>query len=167
MKWMSIFFFLFWVSPLKAEIIELEYGVNALDLDGDGIAEQVIKTWRENFNAHGYKGYLFIGEENGVSNTITYLSPEKKIHRDMMYSSERAECTVQDYFLLQKEGRVELVRALIPFGQKKVHFHYFKLMRNKEGIPGDPHRYWMAYKNKTSQYDHCDVIRAMKLEGLR
>ncbi|GGF60861.1 hypothetical protein GCM10011332_13310 [Terasakiella brassicae] len=44
----------------QMQIVPLNYGTNAHDLDGDGKTEQVIKSWRENYNAHGYHGYLFL-----------------------------------------------------------------------------------------------------------
>ncbi|SCA55428.1 exported hypothetical protein [Candidatus Terasakiella magnetica] len=176
MKWILVLMCSLFSFSAQAsyEVIPLNYGFNEVDLDGDGKKETVIKTWRENFNAHRYSSYLFIGEElvetgkgkTRQPNIITYISPEQHLHRDMMRSSRNADCITMDYVLVKGRRGIELVRVWIPFGSKKAQFHYFKLKRNEEGIPGDPHRYWAAYKNKTSLYEHCDVHKALKHEGL-
>lgn len=165
------------VSPASAqiEVVSLNYGNNTIDLDGDGKTEQVVKSWRENFNAHGYHTYLFLEDRKSykgqITATITVLDPGKGLHRDMARSSEGADCTVTDYTLVQANDAPALVllKSSRPttdgFGGKHpVTFEFYKLARNEEGIPGDPHRYWQRYKTITSKQTYCDVHNAIKAE---
>lgn len=162
----------------QMEIVPLNYGSNAIDLDGDGNSEQIVKSWRENFNAHGYHSYLFLENrksDNGqITSTITILAPDKGLHRDMARSSEGADCTVTDYTLVQAndESALVLLKSSRPTtdgygGKHPVTFEFYKLARNEESIPGDPHRYWQRYKSITSKQTYCDVHNAMKAELLQ
>ncbi len=172
---------LFGVSPAFAqmEVVSLNYGSNTIDLDGDGKAEQVVKSWRENFNAHGYHSYLFLENRKSyykgqITSTITVRAPDKGLHWDMARSSEGADCTVTDYTLIRADDELALVllkssRPTIDGygGKYPVTFEFYKLIRNEEGIPGDPHRYWQRYKTITSKQIYCDVHNAMKAELLQ
>lgn len=168
------------VSPALAqmEIVPLNYGSNAIDLDGDGKTEQIVKSWRENFNAHGYHSYLFLesrkSDKGQITSTITVLAPDKGVHRDMVRSSEGANCTITDYTLVQvnDESALVLLKSSRPTtdgygGKHPVTFEFYKLTRNEEGIPGDPHRYWQPHKAITSKQTYCDVHNAMKAELLQ
>ncbi|MDV7341806.1 hypothetical protein RYZ26_19580 [Terasakiella sp. A23] len=163
-------------AQMKA--VSLNYGINSIDLDGDGKAEHVIKSWRENFNAHGYHAYLYLEDRKShqgqITSSITVLAPEKGLHRDMARSSEGADCTVTDYILIKKndDQALELLKTSRPTtngygGKHIVTFEFYKLTRNDEGIPGDPHRYWQRYKTITSKQKYCDVHNAVKAELLQ
>ncbi|WP_419798860.1 MAG: carbapenem self-resistance protein CarG family protein [Terasakiella sp.] len=162
----------------RMEAVPLKYGSNPIDLDGDGKTEQVIKTWRENFNAHGYYGYLFLEERESykgqITSTITVLAPDKGLHRDMARSNEGVDCTVTDFTLIRTDNDPALVllRSSRPItdgysGNYPVTFEFYKLTRNEEGLPGDPYRYWKWYKSITSKQKYCDVHKAMNAEILQ
>ncbi|GGF60877.1 hypothetical protein GCM10011332_13320 [Terasakiella brassicae] len=92
----------------------------------------------------------------------------------MVRSGEGADCTVTDYILTKtnEDQALELLKASRPTtdgygGEHTVTFEFYKLTRNDEGIPGDPHRYWQRYKSITSKQKYCDVHNAMKAELLK
>jgi len=174
MKFITIVATILWAGTAIAQdtLVALQNGINHIDLDGDGVEEQIIKTWRENYNAHGYNGYLFLGMSDVDKTMVTItLSPPKASHQDMVFSGEGVDCTYQDYFLVSNEHGIRLVKASRSIvesfaAHEPVTFEFYQLAKNDEGIPGDPYRFWQFNRTVITEQKYCDVSDALKTEIL-
>lgn len=158
-------------SSRLGEPVELKLGPNAVDLDGDGTQDLIVKARRENFNAHSSTHYAFYrNAPSGAWEIVPIeLSPTDALQLDVS-TTEGADCILRDVRLHRaKDGRIELVVATREFGEsyadsKPVTLAWFSLVRNDEELPGRPPVYFAKVGERTTVKPYCDVEKAFAKE---
>jgi hypothetical protein len=170
-------------GPLRAATgpaeagIPIKNGMNHLVLDGkEAIA---FRALRENFNAHGFDVVSFYVHDTAEDGTSTWqLVPlfgsydsKDDIERDELKVSGGADCQLHDFRLLKSVGSspVRLIVADRDPGSSyadaaNVHFSYFDLAKNDDGVPGLPPFYFKLKDTKVSSHKYCDVNEALDKE---
>ncbi|MDV7338462.1 hypothetical protein RYZ26_02560 [Terasakiella sp. A23] len=142
-------------SPtLAADIIPIKLGMNKIDINSDGETEYVLKTWRENHNAHGFYTYQFADKD---WNTITIGRNRTKT---LVTSAQGADCVTQDYFIIKGIGLVKAYRdTKRGYGAKEnVWITTLYLAQNTNEKPGLPKQFFNPIVDWVSKSKHCDVI---------
>jgi hypothetical protein len=101
------------VSQLaQAEELKLEYGVNNVDINADGLDDAIVKSRWENGNAHSFDRYLILAQLKGEHNLHGFY--EIPLGDRVNYSfttSEGADCILTDYkFAKKKSGLLEVTK---------------------------------------------------------
>jgi hypothetical protein len=96
----------------QAEELKLEYGVNTLDINADGLDDVIVKSRWENGNAHSFDRYLIMAQLKGEHNLNGFY--EIPLGDRVSYSfttSEGADCILTDYkFAKNKSGFLEVTK---------------------------------------------------------
>ncbi|HHJ11981.1 MAG TPA: hypothetical protein ENK00_02270, partial [Chromatiales bacterium] len=122
----------------------LPWGITRLDLDGDGKKDLIVRSWRENHNAHGYAVYDLFVWKDGVLHRV--LFPRKDGKWDLSFTSRQgADCVLRDLFphkatKLQPAEIIVLNRigAQGFNGQGRVQVLRYRIKHLREGLPGNP-----------------------------
>lgn len=158
------------------QVAHLVNGPNALRLQGHDVT--VVVASRENFNAHSFTLVTFYmhdkGEDGKESWSLVPVFQEHKGKEDEQYGltvSGGADCVLHDYRLLTaSDGRpAVLIVADRDLGESyaddaTVHFDYYELAQNQDGIPGRPGFYFAAKHSSTAHAVYCDVNDAFDKE---
>jgi hypothetical protein len=91
--------------------------------------------------------------------------------RDEVIANGGADCLLRDFRLVQDNGKAStrLIVAEREFGDSfvspgTVHFTYYDLTENKDGLVGWPALYFKAVKTADSKQPYCDVNDAFDKE---
>ncbi len=151
--------------------IKLKYGFNRVDLDGDGNRDMVFIARRRNFNAHSFDIVSFYINEPG-SNVTWHVAPFLRDRPEYsLRTSGGADCMLHDYriYAAGKKRKKVVVLAHRDFSRSfnemnTVRFEFYRLVKNRKGIPGEPAYYYKRFKTITAKKKYCDVNQALKSE---
>jgi len=160
----------------NVRLVRIDNGPNTLKIRGQEAL--VFRAWRENFNAHGFGVITFYlrSKTDGTPARwalIPFLSHGKDGDKDHLEltTSGGADCQLHDFRLLMTpDGReVSVIVADRDMGEsyvdtQTVHFDYYTLAENAEGIPGWPPFYFKAVKTVDAKAKYCDVNEAFDKE---
>ncbi|WP_157971367.1 hypothetical protein [Dyella sp. C9] len=163
--------------PSDNTVIPINNGMNRLTLDGEEAV--AFRAWRENFNAHGFDVISFYVRDKADDGASTWnLVPifgsyENKdaSERDLLTVGGGADCKLHDFRLVQSDGHgpMRLIVADRDLGASyadaaTVHFSYFELAKNEDGVPGWPPLYFKLKKTTLAAQKYCDVDEALDTE---
>ena len=143
----------------------LPWGITRLDLDGDGKKDLIVRSWRENHNAHGYAVYDLFVWKDGVLHRV--LFPRKDGKWDLSFTSRQgADCVLRDLFFLEDEGSVRIYQINREFGvgyvdKKRAVIRELRVVRDDKGIPGDPEYWVQGVREWKSRSFVCDIRDAL------
>lgn len=162
-------------GPLSANLVRLEFAPNSVDFTGDGVADLVMMSHRENFNAHSYEVasfYVLVDAEDGHPrqwNIVPVMAKDKE--RLEIIVSGGADCVLHDFRLIAGFGTTPatLILADRAMGNsfadsETVTFTFFTLASNAEGMPGSPRYSFEQSRITKSQKHYCDVEKAFQNE---
>lgn len=159
-------------------VVPLKNGINSIDLNGDGVQDMVIKSRRENYNAHGKSIYHFFVElksSDGATekwNLVPFTEGSPK-ERHGLGTHEGADCVLGEIRLVRDTGRLEFPLIVIYADRKlgesyvateTVTFSVYELKHNHEGIPGWPTFYFERRNVTEAKRKYCDVNDAFEKE---
>jgi hypothetical protein len=165
-------------GPLKgARILNLAAGVNAVDIDGDGLRDVITVAWRENNNAHGYMLYSFLrnsATDSAIQRNWRLIPFEDSTNlNEGMRSGGGADCLLNDLAVLRPQAPdsagLIVVSAARDFGESfadsaHVTFTEFRLKRNSDSSAGWPDVYFTRIRTTRSAGKYCDVDDALASE---
>ena len=157
-------------SPARPVLRPLTNGLNEIDLDGDGVADAIVKAWRENFNAHGFFNYSFYRRTpKGDWEVIPIEQDRAGILSIGFDTVQGADCVLSDLRIDQSRGTVRLIVASRERGDsyadpRVVEFTWYELKRNADGTPGRPPLYFAKARSQSTQNAYCDVDEAFARE---
>jgi len=161
------------------QVVRLNNGSNAVDLDGDGRPDAVFMAWRENYNAHGY---------NHVTFYVSYADQYQPVRRwylvpffdargsqtaDSYNTGQGADCVLSDIRVLRPatsgSGPVTVITGKRDMGQSfadtaAVTFVVYELARNTDAVPGAPPMYLQARQTIRGRRAYCDINEAFQRE---
>lgn len=157
------------------KVIPLHNGPNDIDLDGDGIKDEIFVAWRDNENAHGYEHIIFYrktADKEHAWELVPLFNRQGDIDEDSLRTNLGADCALGAVVVIEtnaKNSPVALVVANRELGKSfadaaHVSFSYYELTRNEDGIPGWPLIYWKVARTIDSKRDYCDVKDALRSE---
>lgn len=149
-----------------SRVVPVANGMTRVPFDGnDGY---VIRSWRENYNAHGFDmiRFHFVDKANGGQWSLVplYGTPGKARTKgtdddevDTLTVSGGADCLLQDFRLL-KAGAVQPMRLIVATREmgdnyaasETVRFSDYVLTRNDDGTIGWPPFYFKLVKRTQS-----------------
>jgi hypothetical protein len=158
--------------------VELHNGETRFDLLGDGTPAQAFVAYRGNFNAHGFRTVaIYLWSPSDADTAKQWLIVPRfggpydgDTGREIFETSEGADCTLGDLRLIQhRHASAELVVARRELGESfadpaTTHFDYYRLMRNKDGVPGWPLWYFDFVRSIAAHRAYCDVNVAFEQE---
>ncbi|ULU26566.1 carbapenem self-resistance protein CarG family protein [Dyella terrae] len=156
--------------------IPLINGPNKVRLQDHDVT--VVLASRENFNAHGFTLATFYlrdkGDDGKEAWSLVPVFEKQKGEENERYGvtiSGGADCVLHDMRLLSggKSQPALLIIANREFGQSyaddaPVHFDYYELTENEEGLPGHPAFYFRATRSTKARANYCDVDDAFDKE---
>ena len=158
-------------------LVDLKNGINAIDLDGDGLKDMVVSGYRSNGNAHDYVFTTFYSNETSSDGSewglVTFFDIRDMPKADYFRDFEGADCTLEDIALLQSKALhpqpVIVVIAKREFGstfidKMPVTFDIYETVRDKYGGIGHPNVYFRQVRHLRAKHDYCDVNKAMQVE---
>ena len=154
-------------SAYAGHIQNIANGITVIDIDGDGQKENILKTWRENFNAHGFSILLITSQKNGKTEIVPFFENDKEFYT--LKTNEGADCILTDYIIYNNQVDIYLIRAQRDLGNSYVDelpviFTRFKIKENNTGEGGVPALSMAVDKKWTSKKSYCDVNEAIKAE---
>lgn len=171
----------------KMQLLEIDNGPNAIDIDGDGRNGLVFQAHRENYNAHSFEHVTFYHREAGAENplvnsdkpvwsVIPFFSAEHK-EQDSLETVQGADCRLRDWVVLRKRGEKRAPLTVIvadrDFGntyvdKRPVTFSVYRLVSNQDQSPGFPALYFSLVDQFQSKQTYCDADVALRHElGLK
>jgi hypothetical protein len=157
------------------KVISLHNGPNEIDLDGDGIKDDIFIAWRGNEDAHGYERITFyrktINKEHAWE-LVPFFNRQGKFELDSQRTTLGADCALGVVVVIEANEKNSPVAVLVAnreLGKSyadpaHVSFSYYELARNADGIPGWPSIYWKETRTIESMRDYCDVKDALRSE---
>ena len=103
----------------QAEELKLEYGVNTIDINADGLDDIIVKSRWENGNAHSFDRYLILAQLKGEHNLDGFYEiPLGDRSSYIFTTSEGADCILTDYkFAKNESGLLEVTKYARNFGK--------------------------------------------------
>lgn len=162
-----------------ASVISLRNGENDVDLLGNGTKGEVFVARRSNYNAHGHSSvafYLFgksdLDDAKGMWQVVPFFGGPRQgdSSRELIGTSEGADCTLSDIRLLRHERQpVEVVIATRELDKSyadpaSVTFEYYTLTHNESGAVGWPTYYFKYSRTTRASRPYCDVNEAFERE---
>jgi len=157
----------------QMKMVRLTNGTTAVDLDGDGRADLVVRAWVENYNAHSYDILTFyIQNPRATENAINLVpfADSSAIRREAFRTDRGADCTLADLRLLKPPAGP----AVIVIGRRDVGTSYadslpvsftvYRLHVHNEGQPGSPPYLFVAERSFQGPRKYCDVNDAFRAE---
>jgi len=157
----------------QMKMVRLTNGTNAVDLDGDGRADLVVRAWVENYNAHSYDILTFyIQNPRATENSINLVpfADSAASRREAFRTDRGADCTLADMRLLKPPAGP----AVIVIGRRDVGTSYadslpvsftvFRLHVHNERQPGSPPYLFVAERSFQGPKRYCDVNDAFRAE---
>jgi len=174
------------VESLKA--VSLDYGPNALDLNQDGVEDQVSRLWRENFNGEGYDIYQFMIQAPKAEPTFVEERDGLK-REESLWHTVMIEDNTGGFFLPTVEDRqsghcalrtVRLLRFtegskapfLLAIGEKKtqqesfasgpIEIQFYSLSINEDQSAGRPLYSFSPFTTVVTEDSYCDSAKAIE-----
>lgn len=159
--------------------VKLHYGLNKIDLTGQGDPAVAVLSLRENFNAHSFTVLTMYltpppGARADAPWHVVPLFTERKGQQEKedltLTTSGGADCELHGYRLLAAPGKpMRIIVADREFGDSfadtgPVRFDFYELKNNDEQAPGWPLWYFEFKKSVQARHKHCDVGEAFKTE---
>jgi hypothetical protein len=161
-------------SPhLNAEVVRLSNGDNNIDIDGDGVLDNVLLAWRENFNAHSYDVLVFLRRTEGKDHMwhiVPFFDSAGRQQANVLETIRGAECNKRAAVVVrQLEGPTKylvIVAQKQLDGEQESKFRYLRydLKRNTDGIVGWPELYWGLTTEQLGKSVYCDAEKALSAE---
>lgn len=155
--------------------IMLKYGPNSVDFTGDGVADLLVFSHRENFNAHSFNVasfYIVVDPGNGGKkewNIVPIMKNDRDVHE--VTAGGGADCLLRDFRIIPGSDKTAplLILAKRDLGTSFadaciVNFTFFSLETNEEGLPGFPLYYFKQMSVTQSKNKYCDVGNAFEKE---
>ena len=148
----------------------LPWGVTRVDLNGDGHRDVVIRSWRENHNAHGFSVYDVFVWKGKALHRVVLPEPAGRGYALSLISVQGADCVLRDVYLVRRRGRAMLMLAERPLGQgyaaaEPVTFSLLRVEESREEVPGMPRFVLRAAEEKRTARPYCDVHEALRAEA--
>jgi hypothetical protein len=157
------------------DVVRIDNGETRLALNGQRAF--AMRAWRENYNAHGFDVVTFYVRAKDEAGESLHLVPLFQTEagnikeRYEITASGGADCQLHDFRLVQQNGQqsTRLIVADREYGDTFVspgivHFTYYDLAQNTDGVPGLPPLYFEARKRLDSRQVYCDVNEAFDKE---
>lgn len=151
--------------------LNLQYGANHIDLNSDGKKDVILKTYWDNGNAHSFTSYT-IALNFGK---VFYEIPLGTSSRYSISTSEGAGCGgsisyLRDFsFRLSEQGGLEIIefrrkmKTNDTYGtSRKITITHYKLVDDRENIPGFPSDFLKPVKKYITRSKYCDVRELMR-----
>lgn len=151
---------------LSAEPLNINYGANFIDLNGDGFKDLITKVYVENGNSHSFDRYQIAVNKNEIYQAVS-LENDSSYKLDTVVG---ADCKRKDFLFYLKDNNLIIIKASIPDGEttfceeKEALFETFKLIYNKDFITGFPEYYLKLQSQKHSENLYQDINLAIKQE---
>jgi len=165
----------------KMQLIEINNGPNAIDIEGDDSSGLVFQAHRENYNAHSFEHVTFYHRETSAENpsinsdkpvwsVIPFFSGELK-EKDSLETVQGADCRLRDWVVLRKRGEKRAPLTVIvadrDFGKtyvdkRLVTFSVYRLVSNRDESPGFPALYFSQVDQFQSKQTYCDADVALR-----
>jgi hypothetical protein len=159
-------------SLARGSVIPINNGLNRFTLDGKKAF--ALKAWRENFNAHGFDVVSFYVRYDSKWNIVPLFGAydnKHEIEQDYLTIGGGADCMLHDFRLLKSSSNhtMRIIVADRELGGSyadpdTVHFSYYKLEKNLDGIFGQPLLYFNFKKATRAKRKYCDVNDAFNKE---
>ena len=155
-------------------VAKLSYGINEFYPRASSRHWVVIRSHRENFNAHDMDVFsIYSTSITGGPSFEIVGALERGVESEVFKSSGGADCKTNDIrILVGKDGDiVRLIAASRPLGksyidEQQVRFKTYELRRNESKTPGRPPFYFELINIRASKKVYCDVTTAF-LDELR
>lgn len=166
---------LFWavlmlfVPPSFAEVLNLHYGVNEVDVNGDGVQDMIVKARWENFNAHSFDRFLImIKLKDSYLDRDYYEVPLGNDSNYMFVTAEGMDCVSADdramhvmyRFERDKQHRLMIYKYarhwLKPADNYFVDEILYVLHRNQDSDWGPPYSLQKKWQKRLKK-KVCDV----------
>ena len=110
MKWLAVLLISLAVGTAVAAPLDLHYGVNEVDINGDGVKDMIVKVRWENFNAHSFDRYLVMVRLEGEDYPQgVYEVPKGRNYDYVFRTEEAADCQIAAYnFTLNRHDMLEV-----------------------------------------------------------
>lgn len=141
-----------------AQTLKLEYGVNNVDINADGVEDIIVRTRWENMNAHSFDRYVIamVLEGENYSGAKYYEVPLGDTYEYRIETREGAECVRIGYkFILNSDKMLEVEEYKLDESEE----HYcgkaamktikYRLMES-EGNVGIPYFYLKKIEERKS-----------------
>ena len=148
----------------------LPWGVTRVDLDGDGRQDMIVRSWRENHNAHGFSVYDVFVWKGKTLHRVVVPKQNGGGYALSIASVQGADCVLRDVYLVRRQGRTMLMLAERPLGQgyaaaETVTFSLLRVEELKQAVPGTPRFVLTKAEQKHTAKPYCDVDDAFRAEG--
>lgn len=149
-----------------AQPLRLEYGVNKVDINADGVDDMIVRTRWENMNAHSFDRYLIAVTLDGpeYSGAKVYEVPLGDNSDYRIQTNEGADCLrVGFVFRLDGKGMLEVVKYRLEAGVEtycepaRMTTTTYRLRPNPDGGFGIPYFYLKQVRTTTSSKKYDDV----------
>jgi hypothetical protein len=162
-------------APTAVRVVHVGYGINQVQLTGDGVRGMLVRARRDNGNAHGFDSLAIYAlasskehpEVNFLAVPVWGTDGKERIE---LTAGGGADCKLNDFrFVAQPGMDLQLIVAERDFGSsfadnELVTFTYFQLERNETVEMGRPLYYFESVKTSRSAQKYCDVGAAFKRE---
>ena len=155
-------------------IVRLTSGTNAVDLDGDGTSDLVVRAWVEIGTAHSYDILSFYLHNPAATqnqfNLIPFADSYSASRSDAFRTTRGADCTLTDLRILKpRAGPAVLVIGRRDLGTSyadslPVSFTVYRLHNHHDNVPGIPPYLFVAERSFQSTNKYCDVNDAFRVE---
>lgn len=151
----------------QAEVLKLEYGVNNVDINADGLEDIIVKSRWENGNAHSFDRYLILAQLKGKHNLNGFY--EIPLGDSANYSfttSEGADCILTDYkFAKNESGFLEVTKYARNFGESYAsdehvtvtNYIFADSIKDEEFSIGFPILYLKKMSEAVTDKKYCNV----------
>ena len=100
------------IAPVWAEVLDLKYGVNEVDINGDGVKDMIVRVRWDNLNAHSFDKYLVMIRLDGEDyRRGVYEVPKGRDYDYAFRTGEGADCDLAAYkFELDKHHLLKVTQ---------------------------------------------------------
>ncbi len=153
--------------PALAAPEALAWGITRPDLDGDGRRDLIVRSWRENHNAHGFSVYDLYVWRDETLHRVVVPRKGKEGYALHLASRQGADCVLRDAWLSRSGGRPVIVVAERPLGaghaaSARVTFTVYGVSEVEAAVPGMPRFSLEPIRQWASEKEYCDVFDALR-----
>ena len=155
----------------QAGELKLEYGVNNVDINDDGLDDIIVKSRWENGNAHSFDRYLILAQLKGEHNLNGFYEiPLGDRAKYSFTTSEGADCILTDYkFAKNKSGFLEVTKYARNLGKSYASEEHVTItsyvfadsIKDEDFSIGFPILYLKKINEKVTDKKYCNVRNLM------